>query len=71
MSRLLGLKVGVKYVSRTVGDALRQVLTATREQFIDIFDGDDTLEYEPASTGAVIITAGDEGAEKGAMVVRP
>lgn len=46
-----------------------KVLTATREQFIDIFDGDDTLEYEPASTGAVLLTSGDEDAEKAAMLV--
>lgn len=46
-----------------------KVLTATREQFIDIFDGDDTLEYDPASTGAIIMTADDEDAEKAALLV--
>jgi len=46
-----------------------KVLTATREQFIDVFDGDDDLEYEPATTAAVILTNGDEAAEKSALLV--
>lgn len=45
--------------------------TATRDAFIDMFDGDDQLEYEPASTAAIILAGGDEDAEKAAMLVRP
>lgn len=46
-----------------------RVETATRDAFIDMFDGDDQLEYEPASTAAIILAGGDEDAEKAAMLV--
>ena len=35
-----------------------------------MFDDDDTLEYEPAQTAAIILTGGDEEAEMAAMEVR-
>lgn len=44
-------------------------MTGTRETFMDLFDDDDTLTYEPASTAALILTAGDEEAEKAALEV--
>lgn len=36
-----------------------------------MFDNDDTLAYEPASTAAVILTGGDEEAEAAALAVKP
>ena len=47
-----------------------KVATGTRETFMDLFDDDDTLEYEPATTAALIFTGGDEDAEKEALEVR-
>jgi len=47
-----------------------RVVTATRDAFIDMFDADDLLEYEPATTAAVILVGGDEDAEKAARLVR-
>ena len=47
-----------------------RVKTATRDTFIDMFDDDDELEYEPATTAAIILTGGDEEAEKAALMVR-
>jgi hypothetical protein len=47
-----------------------KVTTGTRETFMDLFDDDNTLEYEPASTAALIFTGGDEEAEKEALEVR-
>lgn len=37
---------------------------------MDLFDDDDTLEYEPESTAALIMTGGDEEAEKEALEVQ-
>lgn len=37
---------------------------------MDMFDDDDTLVYEPAQTAAIILTGGDEEAEKDALEVR-
>ena len=48
-----------------------KVITATRDTFQDMFDDDDTLEYEPLQTAAIILTGGDEEAEKAALEVRP
>eukprot|EP00210_Caulerpa_lentillifera_P003269 g3120.t1 len=45
-----------------------KVLTTT-ESFQDVFDGDDTLVYEPTQTIALILTGGDEESEKAAMEV--
>jgi hypothetical protein len=47
-----------------------RVKVATRDTFIDMFDDDDQLEYEPATTAAIILTGGDEDAEKAALMVR-
>jgi hypothetical protein len=47
-----------------------RVKVATRDTFIDMFDDDDELEYEPATTAAIILTGGDEDAEKAALMVR-
>jgi len=46
------------------------VITATRDSFQDMFDDDNTLAYEPSQTAAVILTGGDEEAEKAAREVR-
>lgn len=46
------------------------MVTSTRESFQEMFDYDDTLAYEPITTAAVILTAGDEEAEKAARLVR-
>jgi hypothetical protein len=35
-----------------------------------MFDDDDTLAYEPATTAAVILTGGDAEAEAAALAVR-
>ena len=45
----------------TAGPTVR-VLTSTRDTFVDMFDGDDELEYNPASTAAIIFAGGDEEA---------
>ena len=47
-----------------------KVITGTRETFMDLFDNDDTLTYEPGTTAALIFTGGDEEAEKAALEVR-
>ena len=47
-----------------------RVVTSTRDSFQDMFDDDDTLAYEPASTAAVILTGGDAEAEAAALAVR-
>ena len=46
-------------------------VTSTRDTFIEMFDNDDTLEYEPAQTAALILTGGDEEAEQSALEVLP
>lgn len=46
-----------------------KVITSTRGTFQDMFDDDDTLAYEPASTAAIILTGGDEEAEAAALEV--
>ncbi|KAL3160982.1 hypothetical protein ABBQ38_009372 [Trebouxia sp. C0009 RCD-2024] len=46
-----------------------KVITSTRSTFMDMFDDDDTLMYEPALTAAVIMTGDDEEAEKAALEV--
>ena len=46
-----------------------KVITSTRGTFMDMFDDDDTLMYEPALTAAVIMTGDDEEAEKAALEV--
>ena len=51
--------------------AAKQVITATRDSFQDMFDDDMTLEYEPSQTAAIILVGGDEDAEKAALEVRP
>lgn len=47
------------------------MISATRDSFQDMFDDDLTLEYEPVQTAAIILTGGDEEAEKAALEVRP
>ncbi len=47
-----------------------KVTTAARDSFQDMFDDDATLEYEPATTAAIILTGGDPEAEKAARKVR-
>ncbi|KAL0050332.1 hypothetical protein WJX82_009201 [Trebouxia sp. C0006] len=46
-----------------------KVITSTRGTFMDMFDDDDTLMYEPAQTAAIILTGDDEEAEKAALEV--
>ena len=46
-----------------------KVITAMRDSFQDMFDDDATLEYEPATTAAIILTGGDAEAEKAALKV--
>lgn len=46
-----------------------KVVTGTRDTFMDLFDDDDTLEYEPATTAALIMTGGDEDSEAEALEV--
>lgn len=46
-----------------------KTMTATRDAFIDMFDDDDTLAYEPVTTAAIILVNGDEEAEKAALMV--
>lgn len=46
-----------------------QVITATRDSFMDMFDDDDTLVYEPATTAAIILTRGTEEDEEAALEV--
>jgi hypothetical protein len=48
-----------------------KVITSTRDTFSEMFDNDDTLEYEPASTAAVVLTGDDDGSEKAALEVDP
>ena len=48
-----------------------KVITSTRDTFQGMFDDDDTLAYEPASTAAIILTGGDEEAEAAALAVSP
>ena len=45
------------------------MVTSTRDSFQDMFDDDNTLAYEPASTAAIILTGGDEEAEAAALAV--
>ena len=47
------------------------MVTSTRDTFQGMFDDDDTLAYEPASTAAIILTGGDEEAEAAALAVLP
>ena len=47
-----------------------KIITSTRGTFMDMFDDDDTLVYEPAMTGAIILTGEDDEAEKAALEVR-
>lgn len=46
-----------------------KVVYGTRETFMDLFDNDDTLMYEPETTAAIILTGGDEEAELAALEV--
>ena len=46
-----------------------KVVTGTRDTFMDLFDDDDTLEYEPETTAALIMTGGDEEEEAEALEV--
>lgn len=46
-----------------------KVVTGTRDTFLDLFDDDDTLEYEPETTAALIMTGGDEEEEAEALEV--
>ena len=46
-----------------------KVISSTRDTFMEMFDNDDTLAYEPASTAAVILTGNDEEAEAAALEV--
>ena len=46
-----------------------KIITSTRGTFMDMFDDDDTLMYEPPLTAAVIMTGDDEEAEKAALEV--
>lgn len=46
-----------------------KVVTATRSSFQDMFDEDDTLAYEPATTAAIILTGGNAAAEQAARQV--
>lgn len=45
------------------------MVTSTRETFTEMFDNDDTLEYEPAATVALVLTGEDEEAEAAALEV--
>ena len=45
------------------------MVTSTRETFMEMFDNDDTLAYEPASTAAVVLTGMDDDAEEAALEV--
>ena len=45
------------------------MVTSTRETFTEMFDNDDTLEYEPAATVAIVLTGQDEEAEDAALEV--
>ena len=45
-------------------------MTGTRDTFMDLFDDDDTLEYEPETTAALIMTGGDEEEEAEALEAR-
>ena len=45
------------------------MVTSTRESFTEMFDNDDTLEYEPAATVAIMLTGQDEEAEEAALEV--
>lgn len=47
-----------------------KIITSTRGTFMDMFDDDDTLVYEPAMTGAIILTGDDDEAEKAALEAR-
>ena len=47
-----------------------KIITSTRGTFMDMFDDDDTLVYEPAMTAAIILTGEDDEAEKAALEVR-
>lgn len=44
-----------------------QVITSTRDTFTDMFDNDDTLMYDPATTAAVVVTGMEEEAEEAAL----
>ena len=46
-----------------------KVFTGTRDTFMDLFDDDETLTYEPETTAAIVLTDGDEEAEKAALEV--
>ncbi|WIA14950.1 hypothetical protein OEZ85_001661 [Tetradesmus obliquus] len=44
-------------------------VVATTNGFMDAWDGDDTLVYDPEATAAIILTGGDEEAEAAALEV--
>eukprot|EP00882_Tetradesmus_deserticola_P001057 GHRQ01001144.1.p1 GENE.GHRQ01001144.1~~GHRQ01001144.1.p1 ORF type:complete len:400 (+),score=143.13 GHRQ01001144.1:233-1432(+) len=48
---------------------LKVQVVPTTGGFMDAWDGDDTLVYDPATTAAVILTGGDEEAEAAALEV--
>ncbi|KAK9795189.1 hypothetical protein WJX73_000070 [Symbiochloris irregularis] len=46
-----------------------KVVTSTRDTFMEMFDNDDTLSYDPFNTAAIILTGNDEEAEEAALEV--
>ncbi|KAF8056346.1 psmg3 [Scenedesmus sp. PABB004] len=48
---------------------LRVVTVPTTTGFMDAWDGDDTLVYDPEATAAIVLTGGDEEAEAAALEV--
>jgi hypothetical protein len=46
-----------------------KVITSTRDSFAEMFDDDDTLEYDPTATAAILLCGGDEEAEAAAAEV--
>lgn len=46
-----------------------KVVYGTRDSFMELFDNDDSLMYEPETTAALVLTGGDEEAEAAALEV--
>ena len=50
-----------------VGGPAVRVRLSTRDSYADMFDGDDELEYDPATTAAIVVTGGDGEATADAL----
>jgi hypothetical protein len=50
-----------------VGGPAVRVRVSTRDSYADMFDGDDELEYDPATTAAIVVTGGDGEATADAL----